>query len=71
MTLSFGIQIDPSPNTSATLSFFYQTGPYKLLDTTPAQALGYKIGQLEILKLTTIHEDAGEEAGESAAGASK
>ncbi|HEY1977081.1 MAG TPA: translocation/assembly module TamB domain-containing protein [Candidatus Baltobacteraceae bacterium] len=38
---SFGIQVDPSEYTSATLSFFYQTGPYKLLDTTPAQALGY------------------------------
>ncbi len=38
---SFGVQINPSAYTTATLSFFYQTGPYKLLETTPAQALGY------------------------------
>lgn len=38
---SFGIQVDPSENTSATLSFFYETGPYKLLDTTPTAAIGY------------------------------
>ena len=38
---SVGFQIEPSEYTSATVSFFYQTGPYKLLDTTPASALGY------------------------------
>ncbi|MBV8332814.1 MAG: translocation/assembly module TamB domain-containing protein [Candidatus Eremiobacteraeota bacterium] len=36
---SFGIQIQPNENTSATLSFFYQTGPVKVLETTPASSV--------------------------------
>jgi TamB, inner membrane protein subunit of TAM complex len=38
---SFGIQLNPSEYTSATLSFFYQNGPTRLLPTTPASAIGY------------------------------
>ncbi|HKE36097.1 MAG TPA: translocation/assembly module TamB domain-containing protein, partial [Candidatus Baltobacteraceae bacterium] len=38
---SFGIQLNPSEYTSATLSFFYQNGPTRLLQTTPASAIGY------------------------------
>jgi hypothetical protein len=38
---SFGVQINPSEYTSATLSFFYQNGPVRLLQTTPASTVGY------------------------------
>ena len=37
---SFGIQVQPTEYTSATLSFFYQNGPTRILETTPT-ALGY------------------------------
>ena len=36
---SFGIKFDPSANTSATLNFFYQTGPTKLFEQ-PVSVLG-------------------------------
>jgi hypothetical protein len=40
---SFGIQVQPSEYTSATLSFFYQSGPVRVLDTSPIQssAIGF------------------------------
>ncbi len=38
---SFGIQIQSSEYTSATLSFFYQNGPTRILATPTSTALGY------------------------------
>jgi TamB, inner membrane protein subunit of TAM complex len=38
---SFGIQIQPSEYTTATLSFFYQNGPTRVLETPSSTAFGY------------------------------
>jgi hypothetical protein len=46
-TQSFGLRVSPSPETSATLSFFVQNGQQKLLDTptTSVGGSGYVLGQ--------------------------
>jgi hypothetical protein len=44
-TQSFGLMIEPNPETSATLSFFVQNGPTKLFET-PTSPLGYGAGYL-------------------------
>jgi len=40
---SFGLMVQPSPVTSATLNFFYQSGPTKLLQL-PSSPVGYNAG---------------------------
>lgn len=40
---SFGLQVQPNPVTSATLNFFYQSGPTKLLQL-PNSPVGYNAG---------------------------
>ena len=43
---SFGVQIEPSEFTSATLSFFYQNGQTRVLETPGSSAFGYNTGEL-------------------------
>jgi hypothetical protein len=43
---SFGVQIQSSEYTSATLSFFYQNGPTRILATPSSTAFGYNQDQL-------------------------
>jgi translocation and assembly module TamB len=42
---SFGLVVQPAPDTSATLNFFYQSGPTKLLQL-PGSPVGYSAGYL-------------------------
>jgi TamB, inner membrane protein subunit of TAM complex len=42
---SFGLVLQPNPVTSATLNFFYQGGPTKLLQL-PSSPVGYSVGYL-------------------------
>ncbi len=42
---SFGLQVQASPTTAATLSFFYQSGPQRLLQL-PGSPVGYNAGYL-------------------------
>jgi hypothetical protein len=42
---SFGLMVQPNPETSATLNFYLQSGPTKLLEL-PNASVGYSAGYL-------------------------